>query len=467
MDYVSDPQLMLTKRKQQFETIFDYEQQVFKDFEINAVPIQKTETGIDEYFIPLEPNKALAFTMNFPQLSESSKDKNMEINGQLKQPCEYKEFDYNCPDCISDMFGPIIAPYAALAQQHDEFKHRLEYIVYQRLSTLRTLYNTNSDNNNNNKRWDRKFKKPLQNDPAIFLELLGTCGRITSAIVGGWLILLSTSSIIWALIMTFVSDSFHPVLTFMRGFSQAFTLLYYQYFIVYFFIYGSLILITGISLLLGAMVLSRFIIIFSICFAVIEFLIGFITIIIIKYYRVQILQRLKDFLIVSLNDYDNVSTNPVSNAWNHMHRMYSCCGAGKGVIDWTYSYYRRLNPFHLVPPSCCRSNQACVQAPIQSNSFVQFLSLFSSVIILIHLKVAINEMHIYNTAVLRGMYDLLENYEKLVNEKNENNLNMEEHHNNALQLAKERHRVQGLLSISPTLIRVKNPRIMNYLGYKY
>lgn len=31
----------------------------------------------DEYFIPLEPNHALALTMNFPQFSESTPSENL------------------------------------------------------------------------------------------------------------------------------------------------------------------------------------------------------------------------------------------------------------------------------------------------------------------------------------------------------------------------------------------------------
>ncbi|CAF4335788.1 unnamed protein product, partial [Adineta steineri] len=83
----------------------------------------------DEYFIPLEPNHALALTMNFPQFPEVNHLKTSETQA---------DFDYNCSDCVADLFGPIMAPYAALQQQTDDYRRRLEHIAYQRYIAMKS-----------------------------------------------------------------------------------------------------------------------------------------------------------------------------------------------------------------------------------------------------------------------------------------------------------------------------------------
>ena len=102
----------------------------------------------DEYFIPLKPNHAVALTMNFPQLSPSTADDSSH---------RQTGFNHECPDCMADVFGPIMAPYAALQQQTEDYRARLEDIAYRRYLTMKShLFDTSQ--RKLKRRWKRRFR---------------------------------------------------------------------------------------------------------------------------------------------------------------------------------------------------------------------------------------------------------------------------------------------------------------------
>jgi hypothetical protein len=67
------------------------------------------------------------------------------------------DFDYNCPDCVADLFGPIMAPYAALQQQTDDYRRRLEHIAYRRYIAMKS-HLFNSFEKDFKRKWKRTFR---------------------------------------------------------------------------------------------------------------------------------------------------------------------------------------------------------------------------------------------------------------------------------------------------------------------
>ncbi|CAF4800916.1 unnamed protein product [Rotaria magnacalcarata] len=108
----------------------------------------------DEYFIPIQPDHAVALTMNFPQFSEPIQSKASLIQ---------TDFDYNCPDCLANLFGPLMAPYAVLQKQSDAYRLRLEYIAYQRYLTMKS-YLFDSFEKDFKTRWKSTFRHPFKYD---------------------------------------------------------------------------------------------------------------------------------------------------------------------------------------------------------------------------------------------------------------------------------------------------------------
>ena len=120
--------------------------------EIQAESTINHGDAADEYFVPLKPNHAVALTMNFPQFSPSTAHGSSD-----GQP----GFNYECPDCMADVFGPIMAPYAALKQQTDDYRARLEDIAYRRYLAMKShLFDTSR----------RKFKRQWKRRFRVFLS---------------------------------------------------------------------------------------------------------------------------------------------------------------------------------------------------------------------------------------------------------------------------------------------------------
>jgi len=63
----------------------------------------------------------------------------------------------------------------------------------------------------------------------------------------------------------------------------------------------------------------------------------------------------------------------------------------------------------------------------------------------------------HNEFIVKSMLSTLEQYDK--------ELGIHENFNSNQTNLRDKQRIQGILPITPTVVRVKNPRIMNYLGF--
>jgi hypothetical protein len=55
---------------------------------------------------------------------------------------------------MADLFGPIMAPYAALQQQSNDYRRRLEHIAYRRYMTMQSHLSEHDVQ----RKWKRTFK---------------------------------------------------------------------------------------------------------------------------------------------------------------------------------------------------------------------------------------------------------------------------------------------------------------------
>ena len=72
--------------------------------------------------VPIEIDRPVALTMNFPQIPSNS--------------VEF-DFDYQCSDCLAELFGPIVAPYALLREQSEDYRNHLKIITEKRFQILK------------------------------------------------------------------------------------------------------------------------------------------------------------------------------------------------------------------------------------------------------------------------------------------------------------------------------------------
>ncbi|CAF4435780.1 unnamed protein product, partial [Adineta steineri] len=86
-----------------------------------------------------------------------------------------------------------------------------------------------------------------------------------------------------------------------------------------------------------------------------------------------------------------------------------------------------------------------------------FIVLISIGLFFIHIKSAKQTLNEHNEFIIKSMLTTLEQYEKELD--GVKNLPSDE------TSFHDKQRIQGILPITPTVVRVKSPRIINYLGF--
>ncbi|CAF3625902.1 unnamed protein product [Rotaria sp. Silwood1] len=90
-------------------------------------------------------------------------------------------------------------------------------------------------------------------------------------------------------------------------------------------------------------------------------------------------------------------------------------------------------------------------------SMLKLIVLISIGLFFLYMKTAKQALIRYNKFIIKSMLSTLEQYEKEFGVY-ENSMP------NKINFYNKQH-IQGILPITPTVIRIKNPRIMNYLGF--
>ncbi|CAM4785872.1 unnamed protein product [Rotaria magnacalcarata] len=406
----------------------------------------------DEYFIPIQPDHAVALTMNFPQFSEPIQSKASLIQ---------TDFDYNCPDCLANLFGPLMAPYAVLQKQSDAYRLRLEYIAYQRYLTMKS-YLFDSFEKDFKTRWKSTFRHPFKYDIKGFLPREAAIGRYISMILSGWVFIIGIGILIFAIYLIFITDHRQPMATLIRT------------------------LISTLCILLGAFVCSFLLTLSGILIVLMASTLTIILPIIFIFSKSVFITKLERYMRVSIRDYDDIPENPITIFWTELQLKYSCCGLDNPISDYRESYFHTLTG-EDVPASCCTNvpgnemsnptitnsfiDQSCLpQAKSFVDSAIQVASighivlgtlllfiLISVGVFFLYMKSAKKALDRYNQFIIKSMVSTFEQYEKEIGVF-KNAIPEEINFHNKQQ-------IRGILPITPTVIRVKNPRIMNYFGF--
>jgi len=86
----------------------------------------------DSYLLSLEPGKAVALTMNFPQHNSSPLEPTVIENNSIQNShCNHITTDpHGCLDCISTMFGPNYAPFASFSILPNLVLLLIHFLIY-------------------------------------------------------------------------------------------------------------------------------------------------------------------------------------------------------------------------------------------------------------------------------------------------------------------------------------------------
>ncbi|CAF2476038.1 unnamed protein product [Rotaria sp. Silwood2] len=179
--------------------------------EINSTSKTILGENHDSYALPIESGKALALTMNFPQyhssISKMAITENNQIQNQLSNEhshCNHITTDpHGCLDCISTMFGPNYAPFAAFMHEFSEFAQTQKTIAMKQNDLIENLLSYHQQQNS---------KKPTLNEQE--LQHVFTYGTWSNGkLVGINLIVLS-------IYLATIRDVTDPVLAFIRAYSR-------------------------------------------------------------------------------------------------------------------------------------------------------------------------------------------------------------------------------------------------------
>ncbi|CAF3389315.1 unnamed protein product [Rotaria socialis] len=350
----------------------------------------------DEYFIPIQPDHAVALTMNFPQFSEPIQSKASAIQ---------TDFDYNCPDCLADLFGPLMAPYVILQKQSDAYRLRLEYIAYQRYMTMKS-YLFDSLEKDLKTKWKSTFK------------------------------IIGIGILIFAIYLIFIPDHQQPMATLIRTLSKFYRTFFFQWIIGYLIFYSILLIVSTLCILLGAFVCSFLLTLSGILIVLMASALTIILPIIFIFSKSVFITKLERYMRVSIRDYDDIPENPITKFWTELQLKQSCLPQAKSFVDLAI--------------------QVASIGHIVLGTLLLFI-LISVGVFFLYMKSAKKALDRYNQFIIKSMVSTLEQYEKEIGVFNTSIPNEINFHN--------KQQTRGILPITPTVIRVKNPRIMNYLGF--
>ncbi|CAF4972269.1 unnamed protein product, partial [Rotaria magnacalcarata] len=302
---------------------------------------------------------------------------------------------------------------------------------------------------------------PFKYDIKGFLPRKAAIGRYISMILSGWVFIIGIGILIFAIYLIFITDHRQPMATLIRT------------------------LISTLCILLGAFVCSFLLTLSGILIVLMASALTITLPIIFIFSKSVFITKLETYMRVSIRDYDDIPENPITIFWTELQLKYSCCGLDNPISDYRESYFHTLTG-EDVPASCCTNGTSCTSSPTITNSFIDqsclpqaksfvdsaiqvasighivlgtllLFILISVGVFFLYMKSAKKALDRYNQFIIKSMVSTFEQYEKEIGVF-KNAIPEEINFHNKQQ-------IRGILPITPTVIRVKNPRIMNYFGF--
>ncbi|CAF4652237.1 unnamed protein product [Rotaria sp. Silwood1] len=426
--------------------------------EINSTSKAISDGNHDSYVLPIESGKGIALTMNFPQhhssMSKMAITEDNPIQDQISNEHSHSNHittdPYGCLDCISTMFGPNYAPFAAFMHQFSEFAQTQKTIAMKQNDLIENFLSYHQQQNS---------KKPTLNEQE--LQHVFTYGTWSNGkLVGITLIILS-------IYLATIRDVTDPVLAFIRAYSR----IYgdeFQYFkiILVLIAVGVLYIIAVIAYFAGLIGHSTIVTMIALIFNLLGLLSSIILVCIVLFMGDRMKPNFSLLLALNVENFESdTSTNSLSYSWTLMHQKYHCCVDGVLQTGLTVaqksSIFASLHPGWLIPASCCFKDETiCVRAPTM-------ISNICGIIYSMNLKTAIHRMNLNNNELVKSLFALKSRQlAGIHSDMKKNPIEEFQQRKDDQNKSKKQHlHIPGYFPITPTILQVRQPEQNTYLHY--
>ncbi|CAF2814617.1 unnamed protein product [Rotaria sp. Silwood2] len=403
-------------------------------------------------------------------------------------------FDPHCPECIRELWGPLLSPFAYLIKQNAEYFNEIIMRIGQ--------YKVNAKSNSSPK---VSLEPPkLEYNDHKFLTTIGMCAFRTSKV--GWLMTWTLGFLLLILaiaILVLKDSSVSPIIVILRMNEAA----EWGMKITLQLMLASLLGLVGTahrtqSIMLGTLIFLSILILFEIGAAI--------------YCAIEWSELISDMEKALTNSfqrhYGGVDSDRITDAWDRIFQTYECCGWLSNDFTNTPWSPPALN---TIPHSCCRpgaSHPGCesiiaasaenyadrecsdaIRQTINSNAYVPimfsaigfliFIEIASVVFTYLYsstLKTASRRRRSHNERLLQSFQGRLASYtEETVNEKppdlkqilpQQGQTEIDDLHQLYNQYTAFHQTPPNidpsLMSITPTVIQVKRPNVYSYFYYE-
>ncbi|CAF4297516.1 unnamed protein product [Rotaria socialis] len=420
----------------------------------------------DSYRFPLESGKAIALTMNFPQHHSSVSNMAVSENNQVQDQLINQHLHSNhittdphgCLDCMSTMFGPNYAPFAAFmlhvaVHQFSEFAQTQKTIAMKQNGLIENLVSLHQR--------EHPTKQILNEEE---LQHVFTYGS-------------------WSNGKRLFSSNPHLIILVLIA-------------------VGVLYVIAVVAYFSGFIGHSKLVTMIAVIFNMVGTMILVIIVCIVLFMGDRMRPNFAILLEQNVENFESdSSTNSLSYSWTVMHIKYNCCVDGILQTGQTVGQksptFASIHPGWSIPESCCFTDKTvCVQSPTVNNSFInsscvepaarhfnQLLSTFNFILLpntfiamicnacgifyLMRLKTAIDRMNLSNSELAKSLFALKSKHLAGIRSDIKKNpiAEFQREKNDQMNGKKQHLNIPGYFPITPTILQVRQPEQTTYLDY--
>ncbi|CAM4747500.1 unnamed protein product [Rotaria magnacalcarata] len=280
----------------------------------------------------------------FPDYNPYSSSKN--IQNRPSHPTTGCSFDPHCPECIRDLWGPLLSPFAYLIKQNAEYFDE----IIKRIGK----YKLNTMSNSSSSKQSLKPPK-LEYDDHRFLTTIGICVYRTSKV--GWLITWTLGFLLMILgiaILALKDSQLSPLIVLLRmnqasrwGLKVTLQLCFIAISLI-----GILKMLASLLGLIATAHRTQSLMIGTLVFISILILFEIGAVVYCAFARSELMSDIETALTNSFQDhYATLDNDRITDAWDRIFQSYECCGwliNDFSNSQWTSSIA------NSIPHSCCR-----------------------------------------------------------------------------------------------------------------
>ncbi|CAF2189409.1 unnamed protein product [Rotaria magnacalcarata] len=462
--------------------------------EINSTLKTIANENHDSYRFPLESGKAMALTMNFPQHHSSVSNTAVSENNQVQDQRINQHLHSNhittdpqgCLDCMSTMFGPNYAPFAAFMHQFSEFAQTQKTIAMKQNDLIENLVSLHQQ--------EHPTKQILNEEELQHVFTYGSWSN--GKLVGITFIVLSIH-------LATMRDVTDPIIAFIRAYSRIHRdAFHYLKIILVLIAVGVLYVIAVVAYFSGFIGHSKLVTMIAVIFNMLGTMVSVIIVCIVLFMGDRMRPNFTILLEQNVENFESdSSTNSLSYSWTVMHIKYNCCVDGILQTGQTVGQksptFASIHPGWSIPESCCFTDKTiCVQSPTVNNSFInsscvepasrhfnRLLSTFNFILLpntfiamicntcgifySMYLKTAIDRMNLSNSELTKSLFALKSKHLAGIRSDIKKNpiAEFQRGKNDQTKSKKQHLNIPGYFPITPTILQVRQPEQNTYLHY--